>query len=1628
MIIKVTHFLFCVFIFVVFSKTDTIVSINDTINSPHDTVSAIKGNRQKSIPVILFCGAGENSVKTQIRNGWFSAIMDAHFQLRSIPVKEIKTISSDSLYRYIRSSGKYSPGHYGLSIKLDVAAKAGVNLNADYIINSFYEVNEQNNIVLLSVEIYSIKSKKTIGVFEKNFGYEEIGHTLDSAFFTICNSVGVSWTDEEKKSIFKDISAPSIKAAKKTGNAFIRYIESADTKMRENAIAGLNKNVIAHPAFALATYLYAYSCERQGDLENAARMYNTLTRRNGLYYPLLYSKILRFFRLSHVNDLATRTMTVADKKGIESPEYIVEKARLLQKTGGKKEIAEVYKKSLLLDPNYGEALIYLAKYYNKTKKYEEAQSCAERLIANKDYIGEAYLELGTSFLNREKYSKALLALAIADKKMSDNTELANTLGLLYYRTEDYNNASKHLTKALTATKIDEKLLLSCADAFIKSGKDKNALEILLKYKASFTSSKIIEKKIGLLYYALNDTSNALIYLENCIAIEPPDYKVFLALAEIYGLYGRNNDAIDMYEKAKPFVDDKNLITFSMAKLSLTMKDYVTAKKKLQKIIAKTPSFKGANYLLGEISEINKEPKAALSWYSRERKYNSANIALQRKIAELSYSLNLFGQTKKESLRLLEMDSSETIAYVHLALVNLQENNFSEAEKYSNKAKESAGFDKIFYKTLGKGYAKADKFKEAIDAYDTYLSTVIDDDSAWIELGILYKNTGDDTLCARAYCMAYGLNRSLEHLYAEAGHIYYKYNDIKRSKQLYETFIKNGNRDNQVAYNLASILFNEKKYHRTIALLTLLSDEFKNKLNVQKMLAISLYSINQFKSAQPYISKYLSQKPNEKEFVEMAAIAFEKNNDLETSAIHYKKYLTLEKDTLQSEYAYHLAILYEKLNRYSDMVTQLRSNILKYPTELKNNVKLAEVYEKQKKYVAVISLCTETAKNTDAPMIIYKYLANAYYAQNDRVSALTWYERYLIDVPDDACIKIVADIYYLDQNYQMAIKNYSMYLNNNDGMSNDYFKLGNSYFEISEFLKASNYFEQVSATGDSLSRKSIILLTTCYENLLDTTSLINNLLNRTSIEKSNYALNKRLADLLTTVDRSDEAILIYENMTDIKPSDIETHKKLAQIYLYKNSFSKAKKHLKSALRYAPENTDIRYIKAKCHLALRENAKAEKSLKKVIFQKPSMHEARYEYAILLNQKGEYTKALSQLKSAVRTHPKSVSYLLETVGTALKLNQVKTARAYIERALDIKPDDEAIIKTAGLVYAACKEYSLAIDYLTQAISIKPISEECVFTLGKIHFVENNFEMAIPLLTQVNITPVYKYESLVMLGDIANEHGKKKKAEGYFNKAFLLKSTDSKLLYKLISANLSLKRVRKASKILSRNRRIKRDGWVELARGSVFEKKGSLNKAWDAFASARKYLPKNFSVISGQGRVRYKQKKYSSALPYLRVACGYNDTIASIHFMIGESYYHTKNYTKATISLDKSVDIQPDQSKSYFTLGIIYDKRKNYTAAIRNYSLTINNDTRNWEAHYRLAKIQKTRKEYSFAADHYLKAYQYNKNKKLGLEIFKIVGDIYYTQLPNTRKAKKYYRKYIRMGGKNKIVADRFTKLETM
>jgi tetratricopeptide (TPR) repeat protein len=211
----------------------------------------------------------------------------------------------------------------------------------------------------------------------------------------------------------------------------------------------------------------------------------------------------------------------------------------------------------------------------------------------------------------------------------------------------------------------------------------------------------------------------------------------------------------------------------------------------------------------------------------------------------------------------------------------------------------------------------------------------------------------------------------------------------------------------------------------------------------------------------------------------------------------------------------------------------------------------------------------------------------------------------------------------------------------------------------------------------------------------------------------------------------------------------------------------------------------------------------------------------------------------------------------------------------------------------------------------------------------------------------------------------------------------------------------------------------WMQLAQGIIYETEGKYDAAFVAYDIARRIDASHPDVAAGLGRVFMVRHQYDSAIIQLSNASA-ADTLNMRAMMdlgdIFEKMGHPVSAIQYYIEVDKKYPWYP---KVQLKIAAIRSEQKAHETAIRYLKRGLEYHPDDTAIFFMLGQEYTFTDSYKEAISYFKKALKKGKGKPV--EAFRYIGNIYFDKLVDNKKAKEYYKKYVKAGGDESVVKNR-------
>lgn len=1547
------------------------------------------------------------------KNKWAVAFFDTYIRFRLEPLKEIQTMPRDYVYSLIPQLYTFTPTDESTYYS------AAQRSDATHILVPQFEFTK-NKTVLFNVNVVDIKTRSTIVSFDKEFSVDQIPQNLDSIICKMFTQINYPLTSQSTRFFQISIAGPSLRSLKMFGETLYEERNTL-TPSWSKVASEYEKCISKDPTLLIAHYNGSDAMMKAGQYEKASKYLKELLDLVPIHTELFLT-LSTAYRMSDKPNEAYLITSKFDQMGLTTNKYLFEKAKVFEALKQLTNAYKVYYVILQNDPKHKDALLFCARFYNNDSKFSSSIPFSDALIKLDDKNGYAFFEKGRSLLGLGKIDLSVSALQTANKLQPSDPSFAEYLGDAFARQNKNSDAVEWYSKALVSSGKSFTLLVKTARSMQNSGKPSDALSLLAKYVPQFPDEPLLKKHIGLLEYDNHNFSAAIVPLTEYLKTDPNDFDALFTLGLTYQQIGKFDDALFSLQKALPRTTRKLECDMEIARVYLKKNDAKSAQAVLKEIIAQK-QIKGAYALMGDASLLNKNVKDALYNYSKERELHGNDKIVQEKIAQLHFQNNAFAQSSLEYKRLLQIEPDHKNARYFIAIVMLKDGNFDGAESVLREAPaHGEPLLDILY-MLGDEYFKKKMFTDASDYFNKIVTQKPDHEDALRKCALAYINANKETEGAEYYLKLFDLNNSkYSNLLAEAGHLFYKNESNAKAIAAYMLYLNRGFTDPLVSRRYAELEYVNKNYSTVCMLLKNVNGSSPDDRTILLPLADARCQTGDFKGALPLLNSIISNERNNKTAIRLIALANEKTGDIKKAITYYELYTQYQKERDFDSVTYHLGELYESQQMISNAIERYEASRKLFPEELRFHERLSAIYMKQSLWKQAQEILEAAHESPEVKPEMTKKLASVYYERDAIDKSIVTWRAYLDKVNNDANGWYeLGQIYYKRENYQDA----STVLNRARQIDPENYDinvlLGKTYIDAREFRKA------ITPLGHARKQRpndiSMIELTAkCYRSLNETSSLASLLKEWIALDPKRYDIKMELGSLCLNEQDIDKALIYLQDAVIFLPLEARPHILLAQAYELLGKDSLRLIHLVKASKLTQDSWELNYQYARYYLSKNNNNDAEINFKKVLTFKPDHASSHFELGLIYIDKQKYPEALAEIQTAIRSDPSNPLFHA-VAGYAYALNEQYTnAQASIDTALKMPSQNPNIYLYASRTYRLSNNKAKAVDFINKALTINPDFAKAYEFLGDLNLEVFNFKDASKNYFLSWEKGGYNAVRALKLGNALTNNLQFNEAKGFYESILNHNDPSPEAVYRTIFAYCKLGDLKNARKF---QKNFGKDDapWIQLAQGILYETENNSEAALTAYSIASKISPDNSLVSAGFGRIYGQFGQSDLSIEHFKKALA--DSINMQNYIDLATVFQEKGKYDSALAYYHKVNARfPEHPWVQIYIASLQSQQNDHISAIAMLQHGIKYHPNDPMIHFLLGQELEQSGKFEEAIN------EYQVSLKIGngqpIEALRNIGTIYFQKLVNDKKAKEYYKKYVKAGGNKDEIADAMKKLE--
>jgi tetratricopeptide (TPR) repeat protein len=397
----------------------------------------------------------------------------------------------------------------------------------------------------------------------------------------------------------------------------------------------------------------------------------------------------------------------------------------------------------------------------------------------------------------------------------------------------------------------------------------------------------------------------------------------------------------------------------------------------------------------------------------------------------------------------------------------------------------------------------------------------------------------------------------------------------------------------------------------------------------------------------------------------------------------------------------------------------------------------------------------------------------------------------------------------------------------------------------------------------------------WENIYKSNSMEEPALINKALEINPYLVSARLdlGKIYQSAGKFAEGIAECKKVIEISPDSITAYIILGNIYLAQVDTDNAEKSYKKAL-----EIDNRYSSGYAGLGIVAQVRGNfpeglKLVEKALEINPDNGFANYFMATYYRARRDFDKALEYLKKTIDNSVFPADFAYTEYGLIyLDRGEKEKAAEYINKALEINPDNAYARTNLGICYKEQGKYKEAVNEFNKVLKASPDNLLALMYLAKVLYTQNNFDEALNLVNRIitnNKNLAFPY---LLAGKIYYQRGKYPDAIESINTGIRLsKDPDSENMYFILAdASLRLKKYNEAIDFFLKEIRISPDNAEAYnGLGVAYYLTGKISEAVEQYNTAVRLKPDYAVAYDNLGIALQARGNIKEAVNMYKKAC---------------------------------------------------------------------------------------------------------------------------------------------------------------
>ncbi|MDP1879744.1 MAG: tetratricopeptide repeat protein [Parachlamydiaceae bacterium] len=274
-----------------------------------------------------------------------------------------------------------------------------------------------------------------------------------------------------------------------------------------------------------------------------------------------------------------------------------------------------------------------------------------------------------------------------------------------------------------------------------------------------------------------------------------------------------------------------------------------------------------------------------------------------------------------------------------------------------------------------------------------------------------------------------------------------------------------------------------------------------------------------------------------------------------------------------------------------------------------------------------------------------------------------------------------------------------------------------------------------------------------------------------VEKENFIDDEEarfeLARVLSRLKQFDEALELYHYLLEKKPEDIQLLLEIGRLYTQKKQYHPALHYLYFAIEFTPNDPELLVAAAHAELGLEHAKESLTLLEKALTLSDKKESIWMDLASVYMLIGSFYKAEFIYKSGLCKQPDSKALTLQLAWTYVSAQRYEEAEEIYKKLLLKNPYDVEILQALIILKMIEKDFNAALDLIDRALEVKSEEESVILLKGEALYKSENYVQALDQYNRINENSAVYIDSLIGKGKAYLKLGNCEEAQKSFQRA---------------------------------------------------------------------------------------------------------------------------------------------------------------------------------------------------------------------------------------------------------------------